>query len=349
MPADWPLARADAQATGVARSDLPEELAVLWKFSTKEGGFEAAPVISGNRIFMGSLDGNLYALDLASGHELWHFHTELGFSAAAAVANDLVYAGDADGRFYCVEAHSGKQKWTFEAGGEIDSGANFYRDLILFGSQDATLYALNASSGKLAWKHAIGDQIRCSPTIVGDRAFLAGCDSKLHVIELEHGKQLLSTPLDAPTGSTPAVLDKNVLFGTEGASFFCIQWTDGKVVWTYKGERNLPIRSSAAVDADVAVVGSRDKQVLAFHPQTGKKLWSFRTRGRVDASPVLAGQRVFVGSADGRLYALDRKSGNKLWEYEAGGQFLAGAAVAQGKLIIGNHDGTLYCFGAKEK
>ena len=67
------------------------------------------------------------------------------------------------------------------------------------------------------------------------------------------------------------------------------------------------------------MVGSRDKQLHALDPKTGKPLWSFATKGRIDGSPVVVGDRVFVGSADGRLYELSVKTGEKLWQFEAGG------------------------------
>ena len=60
--------------------------------------------------------------------------------------------------------------------------------------------------------------------------------------------------------------------------------------------------------AEAVIVGSRDKQVHAFDPKTGRQLWTFATKGRVDSSPVVVGDRVYFGSADGRLYGLRVKT-----------------------------------------
>jgi len=343
----WPLFRGDTLATGIAEGALPEQLEVVWKFKGKEGGFEATAVIDHDSVYVGSLDGNFYAIDRATGAERWKYHTELGFSAAAAVADGRVYVGDADGKFYAFAAADGKLLWGFEASAEINSAPNFYKNLVLFGSQDATLYALDAVSGKLAWKYAIGDQIRCSPTVVEGRAMVAGCDGKLHIIRLEDGQEIGDVVIDSPTGSTPAVRGDQLFFGTEGGTFFAIDWRTAKVSWTAKSERGQSIRSSAAVTPELAIIGARDKRVHAFQVSDGKEAWSFATRSRVDSCPVVVGERVFFGSGDGRLYALDRKTGEKSWYYEAGGQFTASPAVAAGRMVIGNQDGTLYCFGEK--
>ena len=345
----WPLFRANPLATGVAASPLPENPALLWKFPTEQGAFESTPVVADGKVYIGSLDGNLYAVDLADGKEKWRFHTELGFAASAAVRDGLVFIGDTEGRFYCLDAATGKAKWGFESQAEIDSSANFIGDRVLFGSQDASLYCLNAADGVLVWKYTIEDQIRCFPTVVDNRAFVAGCDSKLHVIDLTKGEKIASVEIDAPTGTSPAVQGDFVFFGTEGNTFFCINWRDARVLWTYQNARAQAYRSSAAVTGKAVVVGGRNKLVHALDPQDGRELWTFATKARVDGSPVVVGDRVYIGSGDGRVYGLELATGKKFWEYETGGRFSGSPAVANGRLLIGNEDGVLYCFGEKTK
>ncbi|MFP6649236.1 MAG: PQQ-binding-like beta-propeller repeat protein, partial [Pirellulaceae bacterium] len=232
---------------------------------------------------------------------------------------------------------------------EIDSSANFYKDKVLIGSQDATLYCLNAADGELAWKYEIADQIRCSPTIVGNRCFLAGCDGRLHIIDIDEGKPVADVLLDGPTGVTPAVLGDRVFFGTEGGVFFAIDWRKAEVVWKYADpESALPFRSSAAVTKGFVLVGGRNKQIQALNPDNGKQLWQFTTRGRVDSSPVIIGNRMYVGGSDGRIYGLDLKTGKPTWEYETGDGFVGSAAIASGRLVIASDEGTVYCFGEKK-
>jgi outer membrane protein assembly factor BamB len=218
---------------------------------------------------------------------------------------------------------------------------------VLFGSQDATLYCLNAKTGELVWKYTAGDQIRCSPTIVGDRAFVAGCDGKLHIVDLTKGEAAASVPIDSPTGSTPAVLGDHVFFGTNGSTFYSVDWKNASVTWNYKPDRAGSIQSSAAVAEDIVAYGGQDKGLHALKPGSGDELWTFTAKAKIDSSPVICGERVYVGASDGRVYGIDRKSGEKSWEYEAGGKFTAAPAIAAGRLVIGNTNGTLYCFGKK--
>ena len=81
----------------------------------------------------------------------------------------------------------------------------------------------------------------------------------------------------------------------------------------------------------------------------GKSKWMFKTKGNVDSSPVVAGERVYVGSRDGHLYVLDLIKGVEVQKLKLGRAVTASPAVSDGCLVIGSSDGTLYCLGAKGK
>ncbi|MDZ4684563.1 MAG: PQQ-binding-like beta-propeller repeat protein, partial [Planctomycetaceae bacterium] len=95
--------------------------------------------------------------------------------------------------------------------------------------------------------------------------------------------------------------------------------------------------------------GSRDKAVHAVHRDTGKPAWTFATRGKVDSSPAIVGDRVFVGSHDGNLYELGLADGKERWKHNAGKPLSSGPAIGEGVLVIGSEsrDGKVYCFGKK--
>ncbi|MFI4876513.1 MAG: PQQ-binding-like beta-propeller repeat protein [Blastopirellula sp. JB062] len=350
LQADWPIFRGDTIASGVAAEALPADLDLLWKRSIDNGAFEGTPAVVDDIVYIGDLDGAIYAFSLTDGQEIWKKTIDTGFYGSPAVRDGKLYLGDIDGFVHCLDAKSGKILWQFETGAEINGSVNFYQDKLLVGSQDATLYCLTASDGRLVWKYEIADQIRCMPTIVENRGFVAGCDAKLHIVDLEKGTSAVSVPIDAPTGSTPAVHGDLVVFGTEGGTLFGIDWKQAKVRWTYEDDRRRQaFRASAAVTDKMAIIGGRNKRVTAVDMATGKQIWSFPTRGRVDSSPVIAGQSAYFGSSDGKVYGLKISDGSVVWSYEAGGGFTGGPAIADGKLLIASDDGNVYCFGKKTK
>jgi outer membrane protein assembly factor BamB len=79
----------------------------------------------------------------------------------------------------------------------------------------------------------------------------------------------------------------------------------------------------------------------------GERVWTFPTRRKVDASPVVCGDKVVVGSGDGILYVLRLGDGELLWSYEVGRSIFSSPAVVDGRILFGANDKRLYCFGPK--
>lgn len=342
-PTAWPVARGNAQASAAFGGPSPKAMELRWTFRG-QGGFEGGAAIVDGVVYAGDSDGKLYALRLDDGSKLWEFDAREGITASPAVAKGIVYVGDVDGVFHALDAKTGEERWRFATEGTIDNGANLHGDSVLFGSQDGFLYCLRGSDGEVLWKYDAGDQIRCLPTIVEPWAMLAGCDGRLHLVRLADGRLDGQVDLGNPTGSTPAVAGSLAFVGTEGNEFLAIDFQQRVVAWTYQHRPNASsYRSSAACNGEVVVVGSRDKHLHAFEASSGRPLWHFAAKGRVDGSVAILGRRAIAGASDGRVYLVDLTDGKEVDVFEAGGDITGSPAVAEGRLVIGNSRGQLYC------
>ena len=345
--ADWPIFRGNSFQTGVAPAPLPTPLVVRWTFQAKDA-FEATSAIVDGTVYAASYDGNLYALALTDGKPRWTYKAG-PIKVAPSVKGGAVYVGDEDGLFHCVDAATGKKRWTFETQAEITSSANFDGARIFVGSGDQMLYCLS-EKGKELWKFKVpGGPVMGSPALVNGRTFVAGCDSMLHVIDTSSGKEIGSVELGGQVGASVAVGSERIFVGTMANQFQAVDWKKVQLAWTFEpAKRAQPFFASAAVTDRLVIAGSRDKEVHALDRQTGKEVWAFATRGKVDSSPVVAGDRVYVGSLDGNLYVLDLTTGAEVQRLELGRGIAASPAVADGCLVIGTTDNKLYGLGKKE-
>lgn len=351
--ADWPVFRGNPHQTGVAGAtqpvpaELPDKLDVLWTFRAKEA-IEGTPAIVGGVVYLGALDEQLYALDLKTGKEKWHYKAG-PVKVPVSVLAGRVYAGNLDGVFHCVDAANGQKVWTFDAGAEVTSGASFTKGRVLFGCNDESLYCLSDKGEKLWTFRVQGGPVLATPAIAEGHTFVAGCDATLHVLDAATGKELKSVELGGQIGATAAVVGEHLYVGTMTNQVLGIDWKAGKIAWTFEAPRlQQPFYSSPAVTDKLVIVGGRDKRVWALDRKTGKDVWSFATGGRVDSSPVIVGDRVYVGSLDKHLYVLDVAAGKQLAKIALDGAVIGSPAVADSRLLIGTEKGTLYCFGAKE-
>jgi outer membrane protein assembly factor BamB len=168
----------------------------------------------------------------------------------------------------------------------------------------------------------------------------------LRGIRVADGKEVFELSSGAYTGASPVIVDGHAYYGTYENEVLGVDLKARKIVWTYKHPtRNFPFYSSAALADTRLILGGRDKIVHALDRRSGKSLWTFDTRARVDSSPVVAGGRAYIGSNDGKLYVLDVASGKSVFEFDAGGPLSASPAVASGRVVIGSQDGTLFCLG----
>lgn len=345
----WHVFRGTPDGRGFVDQDLPESLDVLWEYAVPKGAFESTAAINNGTVYIGDLDGKLFAFDLETGEVKWEFQADIGFVAAPAFYEGRIYIGNLDGYFFCINADDGKEIWKHESGAEIDSGANFYGDNVIYGSQDASLYCLNRENGEVVWTHTLDDQIRCSPTVVENRCFVAGCDGMLHIINLDDGTKLGGVQIDSPTGVTPAALGDLVCFGTEQAGFYAINWKKQTVEWHFDDARgSASTRSCPAATEGHIVFGARNGFVYSLKPADGSINWTFEARGPVDSSPIIARQRVYIGGDDGRMYVLNLADGIMVSEKELNGKIVGSPAIANGRLIVATSRGVVYCLGKKD-
>ena len=355
---DWTMFRGDSALTGRASSDLPRDLKPLWTFQA-EKGFASAAAIAGSTVFAASLDGHLYALDLATGKQRWKFKASDEIKSAPSFANGVVYFGDEKGVFHALDAATGKPRWTFKAGAGVISSANFAGGCVLVGSYDQNLYCLSPKDGKPVWQLETEGYVHATPAVIGsssDRVVVSGCDGYLRIVRIKDGAELAKLSLGGYTAASPAVSNNRVYVGHFENRIVAVDIPptgNPKIAWEYEHPvRKFPYYSSAAVSDRVVVVGGRDKLVHGLDPATGKTLWTHNNRAAVDASPVLVGpggergERVVSADKSGEIVQLDAKTGKPVWRFDAGSPIEASPAVGRGRLVVGTADGTLYCFGA---
>jgi eukaryotic-like serine/threonine-protein kinase len=344
--AGWPMFRGSQNLSGVSTADLPKVPKLRWTFQAKDS-IESSAAIAGNIAYVGSMDASLSAVDLNTGKLRWRYATAGPIQESSpCVRNGLVFVGDLNGIFHAVDALTGKARWTFKAEGEIKSSPNYLGNRIYFGSYDQNLYCIAADTGTLMWKYTTEGPVHCTPAIDKGRVYISGCDETFRAIDALSGKQVFSVQLGAYTGASAAIQGNHAYVGTFGNEVLCLNIQQRAVQWVYRNPaRSFPYYSSAGVTDAQVVLGGRDKLVHCLDRLSGKELWTFTTKARVESSPLVAGNRVFVGSNDGFLYELDLATGKKNWEFAGGAPMSASPAAAQGYIVVGNQDGALYCFG----
>lgn len=341
---EWPMFKRGLSRTGyVSEVDPPtQSVTPHWKFKTGDE-ITSSPVVADGTVYIGSQDGNLYAVDAADGTQQWQFETDQRCHEATAVG-DTVYLGCADGNLYAVDATTGDKQWQFQTDNPVLSSPAVVKDTVYVGSRDRRLYAVDAANGSLKWQFETGGQIDSSPAVVGRTVYVGSGDNSLYALNETDGTQRWQFETGDQISSSPAVADGTVYIGSQDGNLYAVDAADGTQQWQFETDAVIGgiLSSPAVANGAVYVGGVVGNSLYAVDATEGNQRWRFRTSGIVTSSPLVASSTVFVGSGDSNLYALDVETGNKQWQFETGGGVLSSPAVVDSLIYIGSQDNCLY-------
>jgi len=104
---DWPMFRANSAGTATVPAGVPKKVRELWRRHLPGDGL-TAPVCAAGRVFVGSKDGTVRALDAANGEALWEAPSHAAVLHPPAYWNGRVVFGSCDGVLYCIDASDGR-------------------------------------------------------------------------------------------------------------------------------------------------------------------------------------------------------------------------------------------------
>ena len=125
-----------------------------------------------------------------------------------------------------------------------------------------------------------------------------------------------------PVYATAAIVGDHVYAASISGELFCLKKSNGDVVWTYKSRSDLKkpddfipgFKSAPTVTADTLYIGDEEGWFHAVDRQSGKKKWTFVTKGEIVGSATQFEDKLVIGSHDNSLYCLNTK-GERVWQF----------------------------------
>jgi len=298
--------------------------------------FDAA----GGRLFVGSSDSGLYAVDARSGAVRWRFQAAgmVQSEVLYEAARDLVFAGDADGALYALHAADGALAWRFQTGGPVVRRPVVSGDRVLFTNEADQAFCVEIATGEALWQKArppaAGTEIagHAGALVVGDRVYTSSSDGLALAYDAFTGREAwesidlnadadLASAKDAtkyldadatpvsmrlPTGVTA------VFFAGYGGGVQAVDAIDGRRLWSF-----------AAAKAVSDLVLWREPAHASKEPDGA-------------AGPEIPERSLLLAvSTISGIWALDPKSGEARWHLAAPKGGLTAPTEVAGALALG--------------
>lgn len=309
------------------------------------------PAVDGDRVFVAGHDGEVQALELASGKSLWRTRTKLALAGGPGAGEGLVVAGSSAGDLVALDAATGAERWRVTVGGEVLVAPAVSQGLAIVRTVDGRIRALGVVDGREVWVYE--QQVprltlrgNGAPVVSGDMV-IAGLDNgRVVALALASGDLLWTatvTPLHGRTelerladiDSPVRVIGEDVFVVGYQGRVAMLARESGQIWWG----RDLSSHRGLAADDERLYVTTADSTVVALRRRDGTEVWrQGQLLRRSLTAPALIGGMLVVGDFDGYLHWLDAATGEIIGRESGAGGRISNAPVAAGDLWLVQSD-----------
>lgn len=270
------------------------------------------------------------------------------------IVGDILYAIDAEGELYAVNAASGKRLWYKDLDRPILAGVGADRDQLYVVSRNGELLALNRENGERNWSASLPAEVLAAPQSNGSQVVVSTIDGKLIGFDISGDRlwQYDSTaPVLSYRGTAvPYIDNERVLAGFSNGMLMSLDVLTGAPLWEYSVgvstgrtelERLVDIDGTPLVLDDMVLVAGYQGKLAALGLDNGQELWSREASSL--QSPGTGRGSIYVAEADGTLISYSSFSRAEAWRIETLSWRRLTSPVTYGDLVaVGDFEGYLH-------
>ncbi|WP_257386922.1 outer membrane protein assembly factor BamB [Tahibacter caeni] len=279
-------------------------------------GIRVTPVLHDGKLYTAGVDGEVKAIDAASGKVFWSRDVKLKLAGGPGVGNGVLVVGGMDGDVLALDAGNGTERWRARVSAEVVSAPAVDAELVYVRSNDGRVFAFDLNDGKQRW--------------VNDRA---------------------TVPLLSLRGNaSPHPAGDLVINATDAGKVMALRASDGASAWeqslaTAEGrtevERLSDVDGDLVVDGDVIYAAAYHGQVVALSLSSGRQVWNRALSSYTNVG--VSASQVYAVDDQSQVWALDRTSGASMWKQDAlQYRWLSGPAVQGDYVVVGDVEGYVH-------
>ncbi|MAQ17657.1 MAG: hypothetical protein CMN30_23025 [Sandaracinus sp.] len=346
--------RLDRRHRGQSPYVGPDRAIPAWSFETGSR-ITAQPVAAADgRIYVGSHDGFLYALD-EHGNERWRKDLRGPVWSTPAIDEaGNVYVGS-DAKVVTALSRDGEVLWRLDVEDDADTGIVFAPNGRLHFGAGQDLWSVEPD-GTVAWRYHAAGKIFTTPAVDDDGTLYFGCqDDHLYAVAPD-GRLRWQHRTGDDVDSSPVLGDDgNLYFGSDDHQVRSLD-RDGNVRWSTDLEGYVRAPVGIAKDGSIlaGVYGPRPR-LVALDPAEGGIRWFFpvtvadSTEVGVESGALVDAEgNIYFGAHDDYLYALAPTGDMRFIHGTDGDVDSSPVLTSTGLLLFGSEDGFLHALRVED-
>lgn len=182
--------------------------AIQWKLRTP-GQPATAPAVDESRVYVGTLDGRVFAFDLRKIRDLfndgklpeysynakvWSYRAPSELTSPPSATDRTVDFPSRSGIFTSVSRSDRQLQYLFGTDGEILGPVSRTGDMAIIPSTDRNVYCIDSRNGQVRWTFASGLPVIKPMAAIGERLYVSPGSIGLFQLDLNSGVRLWSQP-----------------------------------------------------------------------------------------------------------------------------------------------------------
>jgi outer membrane protein assembly factor BamB len=302
--------------------------------------------IEGNRVYAAGHKGDLVALDLANGHQIWRVKVRAPLSGGTAASADIVLVGASDGQLFAFTP-DGKPRWNVRLNGEVLAPPTISTHLIAVRTVDGKLHALSPDNGRELWVQEqqvprLSLRGTARPVISGDLVLCGFDNGKVLAVNTGDGSLLWEATVTPPHGRTELerLADIDSAVGVSGHDVYAVGFQGrvamlaletGQVWWSHEASSYRGL----TLDGDRLYVATADGEVLTLRARTGVEVWRQKAllhRGLSDVA--VMDDALVIGDFQGYLHFLNKETGALAARVQTGKTRISTPPLVVGNMVV---------------
>lgn len=327
------------------------------------------------RVYVGSSDWGLYAINAASGKSVWRFQT-LGPVQSRPLydpVEDSVYFGSDDGALYKVRGRDGRLLWRLNTNAEITQRPVLDDGILYVTNANDTLLALDAQTGDIQWHQhrapSAGLEIAgyAGPLVWKGKVYTAFSTGIVSAFDANTGVERwqpvdLTAEAEQIIGELPQYFDVDTTpvpdEGSEGsviyvasyaAGVYALDAETGALVWSNpeaRGVTELTLwrgRGQSGAPRKLLYAASGTSGLWALDPEErGKVVWHQKLPEGGVSRPVSVSGVLMVSSTEYGLFLFSPLTGKVIDGFNNGDGFAMTPAAFGTRAFVVSNEGFFY-------